>query len=378
MAKIYLIRHCESEGNACRRAQAQSDALVTRKGYEQNEMLRRRFQHVPIDALYSSDAFRSVMTVAPIAQERGLPVNIRILLREITTGIWEDCAWGNIAQDYPEAHKVWTETPWITKVPGATTFQQAADRMVFSLHRIANEIGDGTALVVSHSCSIKATLCTLMGSPMTEVLTYGHGDNTSVSLLDVDKNGQIRVEFMNDASHLPPRLQRAWGGVAGSDINMTLTPCTLDSEADLLAELAEADHRARCKETGAFHREAFLSRAKEQLAEAPGSIAISRLKGKPTGFVRLGRDADLPDNCGVLERYYVIPELQGKGYGEQLFGYAAHEMRYAGKTRLVLRKDCTPEEQRSLERFSFHEMNGHPEYAELDLYAPPLGYPVLA
>ena len=86
MAKIYLIRHCESEGNACRRTQAHVDALVTTKGYEQNEMLRRRFKGIHIDAIYSSDSFRSIMTVAPIAKERDLPVKVRILLREVTTG----------------------------------------------------------------------------------------------------------------------------------------------------------------------------------------------------------------------------------------------------------------------------------------------------
>ena len=105
MAHIYLIRHCESEGNACRRAQAQTDALVTRRGYEQNEVLRRRFAGVPIDALYSSDAFRSIMTLTPIARERHLPINVRISLREVTTGVWEDCAWGNIAKDYPAEQK---------------------------------------------------------------------------------------------------------------------------------------------------------------------------------------------------------------------------------------------------------------------------------
>lgn len=62
-----------------RRTQAHVDSLVTTKGYEQNEMLRRRFKDIPIDAIYSSDSFRSIMTVDPIAKERNLPINIRIL-----------------------------------------------------------------------------------------------------------------------------------------------------------------------------------------------------------------------------------------------------------------------------------------------------------
>ena len=53
-------------------------------------------------------------------------------------------------------------------------------------------------------------------------------------------------------------------------------------------------------------------------------------------------------------------------------------MRYAGKRVMAVRRDCSPEERRSLERFTFHEMNGHPEYAELALFSPPCPYPILA
>ena len=375
MAKIYLIRHCEAEGNACRRAQAQTDTLVTRKGYEQSEMLRRRFKGVDIDALYSSDAFRSIITVTPIAEERGLPIKVRLSLREITTGIWEDRAWGNIAKEYPAEHKVWTETPWITTVPGATTFQQAADRVVFCLRRIAAEVGDGTALVVSHSCSIKASLCVMQGKAMTQVGEVGHGENTSVSLLEIAQNGSIHVVYINDASHLPTRLCRAWNGVAGNDINMVIEPCNLELQENILSTLAEADHRERGVK---FDCQAYLFAVHEQLQREPRSIAISYLKGNPVGFVRLGQDSELPADCGVLEQYYVTPELRGKWYGEQLLGYAVHEMRYTGKTRLALRKKCSDEERRLLERFTFHEMNGHPEYEELNLYSPPCPYPILA
>ena len=101
-------------------------------------MLRRRFKGVPIDALYSSDSYRSIATIEPIAKERGLPILTRLLLREITTGIWEDMAWGNIAKEYPEANQAWTETPWALKTPGASSFQQVSDRLIFES---MNEVG---------------------------------------------------------------------------------------------------------------------------------------------------------------------------------------------------------------------------------------------
>lgn len=378
MAKIYLIRHCESEGNACRRTQAHVDALVTAKGYEQCEMLRRRFRDIHIDAIYSSDSYRSIMTVQPLADERGLPVQVRILLREVTTGIWEDSAWGNIEIEYPEDHANWSNSPWNMTAPGASSFQQVSDRLIFGMRRIAREVGDGTALVVSHSCSIKAALCTILGKPMTEVKELGHGDNTSVSLLNIDEDGKITVEFMNDDSHLPAHLRRAWAGMAGSNINMAVYPCRLPEQKGDLLKLAEMAFHEEHGADAVFDAEDYLEKAETLLEKKPGYIAFSYLKGELTGFVRLGFDDDLPHNCGYLEKMYLIPTLQGKGYIDQLFGYGAHEMRYEGKDYLAMRKNCTAEERKVIDRFVFRNMNGFPEYVQLGLFTPLNPYRILA
>ena len=44
--QIYLVRHCESEGNAVCRTQSEVDSLVTRKGVRQCEALRERLHGV--------------------------------------------------------------------------------------------------------------------------------------------------------------------------------------------------------------------------------------------------------------------------------------------------------------------------------------------
>lgn len=376
LAKIYLVRHCESEGNACRRTQAQVDSLVTHKGYQQNEMLRRRFKGVHLDALYSSDSYRSVMTLAPISKERGIPIRLRIHLREVTTGVWEDMAWGNIAQEYPEENEIWNNTPWAAKTPGASSFQQVADRMIFCLRRIAKEIGeDGVAMVVSHSCTIRASLCAILGKPMTEVKSLGHGDNTSVSLLEVDKEGEITIVYMNDASHLPRSLQRSWGGVAGADVNMAVYACQLPEQKDDLLRLAAADAEQRGER---FEEKCYYEEAKELLAKNPDYLALCSLKGRICGYVQMGYDENLPYDCALVERMYVEPELQGKGYCEQLFGYAAFVSRYAGMKEIALPKACSDEERRVIERFVFENMKGFPEYVTLKLFCPPYAECTLA
>ena len=377
MANIYLIRHCESEGNACRRTQAQTDALVTAKGVQQNEMLRRRFQDIPISGLYSSDSFRSIMTAQPIARERGLPIHVHIHLREVTTGIWEDMAWGNIARDYPEDHKNWTDHPWDNTTPGASSFQQVADCLLFCLRRIARQVGDGNALCVSHSCTIKAGLCAMMGRPLSDIPIVGHGDNTSVSLIRVDQEGRFDVVYTNDSSHLPPELRRSWSGVAGEDVNMVVDQADLERDGGLLLDMAQAAFW-QANPGAPFDREGWMNRARQLTREHPNYLALCFLKGEAKGFVLMDTRPDLPRDCGYIETMYVTPELQGRGFSEQLFGYAAHEFRYGGMRTAAVSLPVLPEDRRLTQRFLFAPMAGRENYLSLELFSPPCPYPVLA
>ena len=64
MTRIYLIRHAEAEGNLYRRVQGQYNSLVTERGLEQIKALEERFRDVPIDAVYSSDLYRTKKTAS--------------------------------------------------------------------------------------------------------------------------------------------------------------------------------------------------------------------------------------------------------------------------------------------------------------------------
>lgn len=378
MTSIYLIRHCESEGNACRRTQAHIESLVTAKGYQQNEMLRRRFENIPINAIYSSDSFRSIMTVDPIAKEHGLPIRVRLLLREITTGVWEDMAWGDISREYPREHLAWEKTPWELITPGGSTFQQVADQLIEGIRRIARDVGDGTALAVSHSCSIKSALCLILGKPMTSIADFGHGDNTSVNLLKVDTDGTISVEFMNDCSHLPPHLRRAWSGIANSDINMGFDLISLPEDAGQLLNFAESDFREREGNGAAFDRIGYIDEMKRLLKRNPSYLAFAVLGGRRCGFVQLSSANGLPASHGLLAKHYLVPEYRGKGYSVQFFGYASKTFRYEYRTAIAITRPTNEDERSVVERFLFAPMAGHPEYLSLDLFVQPCPYPILA
>lgn len=59
MTRIYLVRHAEAEGNLYRIAHGHYNGLITARGYKQIAVLQQRLAHIPIDAVYSSDLFRT-------------------------------------------------------------------------------------------------------------------------------------------------------------------------------------------------------------------------------------------------------------------------------------------------------------------------------
>lgn len=375
MAKVYLVRHCEAEGNVTRRMQASAEALVTTRGCAQCECLRRRFQGVHIDAVYSSDAFRAIQTVLPLAEERGLRLRVSLALREIAAGVWEDTGWGNIMAEYPEAYRRWRQTPWDLATPGCNSFQEVGERLLCGLRTIAREIGpDGVAVAASHSCAIKAAQCLMLHKPMTELKEMGHGENTSVSLLHIDADGAIRVEYRNDVSHLPPELRQEHIGVPPEDINMAVYPARLPEQADILLELAAQEAARR---GGIFDGAQWLDEAEASLRQHPGFLAVGWLHGVPCGFVRMELRGDLPAGCAVIRQIYVVPELQERGFCEQLYGYAVHRLRY---TRTVdtalLPAHGSPDVERIAARFGYTATEGG-AYRSLYLFTPPCPYPLL-
>ena len=85
---VYIIRHAEAEGNVYRRCHGQYNALLTTRAYKQLPYLAKRFENVPLAAVYSSDLFRARVTAQAVAEPHHLSVETRPVLREIDMG---DC-----------------------------------------------------------------------------------------------------------------------------------------------------------------------------------------------------------------------------------------------------------------------------------------------
>ena len=69
MTTIYLVRHAEAEGNLYRRIHGRYNALITENGFRQIAALEKRFADIPVDAVWSSDLYRTMTTARARVKE---------------------------------------------------------------------------------------------------------------------------------------------------------------------------------------------------------------------------------------------------------------------------------------------------------------------
>lgn len=77
-------------------------AWSPRWGIGRLRALEKRFQDIHLDAVYSSDLFRTQTTAKALYLPKGLPLQLEPGLREISMGDWEDDTWGGAARKHPE------------------------------------------------------------------------------------------------------------------------------------------------------------------------------------------------------------------------------------------------------------------------------------
>lgn len=205
MTKLYLIRHAEAEGNLYRIAHGHYNGLITNyRGYQQIDALRERFRDVDIDAVYSSDLYRTQTTARAIWLPKALPLHLEPAFREICMGEWENHTWHELNVNYPEEMYHFNRRADLWRVPGAETAQQVVARFIPALERVARKHEGGVVAVFSHGMALRTVLGVLQGQTLAEVGQTPHGDNTAVSLLEWD-GAAFRVVYRDDNSHLTAR-----------------------------------------------------------------------------------------------------------------------------------------------------------------------------
>ena len=355
MTTIYLIRHAQAEGNLYRRCHSWHNGLITVKGRTQIEALERRFDGVHIDAVYSSDLYRTMTTARAIYRPRNLPLRVDRELREIGAGAWEDVPWGQLLHDHRDSLTAFLTCDPGWQVEGSETHPQVRERMRAAIGRIAAAHPDQTVAVISHGCAIRCALSVFLGLEPEQISQIPLGNNTNVSKLEVE-NGQFQVAYYNDESHLTdhsvPKASTLYG-IAGMERNaLRFEPLPLPRERESYLAARRDGWMASHGTMDGFDGESFLRVAEQNSAHAPESVVVALLGDTPVGILQMDWVQEAELRVGRVPFFYMKPEFRSKGLGVQLLGHAV--CTYRAKGRQFLRLRCAPENDRARKFYHSH------------------------
>lgn len=381
MTTLYIIRHAEAEGNLYRRIHGWYDSLITENGYRQIAALERRFREIPVDAVYSSDLFRTQTTAGAVWRPKGLRLNLHPGLREVSMGGWEDRPWGEVEQTDRARLAAFSSSDPAWQVEGGETFAMVGRRMVETVREIAAAHPGETVALFSHGTAIRTMLAEFLHLSQGEMGRLGHCDNTGVACLQVEKDA-VNVLSFNDNSHLSDEIstlarQNWWKakGSAPADTNLWYQPLDLKQEGDYYLSCREQAWRDVHGTLEGCDAQKHLRRARE--CAARGEWTFRAMLGRESvGVLELDPRHARETGAGWISLLYLVPEHRGKGLGVQLIGQAVSVFRAQGreKLRLVCAQDNLAA-QRLYERHGFRKIGQEDgAFAPLNLLEKDIGY----
>ena len=372
MTTIYLIRHAEAEGNLYRRVHGWYDSLITENGYRQIAALEERFRDVHIDAVYSSDLFRTRTTARAIYRSKNLPLRAHPGLRELNLGEWEDQTFGAVRHSDPRQMDLFNRTDPAWEVEKAENFFQLGDRLYETVGRLAKRHPDQSVAMFSHGMAIRQFLGRVKNIPPEEWHAMPHGDNTAVTCLTFDGE-KFTIQFEMDNSHLPEDIstlaRQSWwrkDKKAAADVNLWVhMPIhSWPQDRELYLEL----RREACP---GVEDSILLAEAEELRSKSHGlwNINIFMAGDRPMGVALYDIDRDQEEKAGYIKFLSILPEDRGRGLGVQLIGQAVSMYRNSGWDRLRLH--CPVDNQRArrfFEKYGFKKIGEGPEGDLLEKY----------
>lgn len=206
MTRLYLIRHCEAQGNLMRVFQGLSDFDISETGARQLEFLGKRFADIHIDRLYSSPLKRAMKTAQAVADAKGMTVEPYSGIREINVGSLEGQNIEQVFKNDPKLYDVWKNHPQDFVPENGEPMKNTYERIWDAIQSLARENKGKTIAAATHGGVTRCLLCRLLYGSIEYLYKSPWCDNTAVSLIEFDDNFNPTLVFYNDVSHLPQEL----------------------------------------------------------------------------------------------------------------------------------------------------------------------------
>ena len=200
---VYIVRHCEAEGNRTGSFQGHIDSDITDTGNHQLKFLAERFRDIHIDKVFSSPLQRAKRTADAIAEIKGLITKTDNALIEIDGGEIENMTYADIYAKWPFVEISWVNSPQDFCAPGGESMREVYERIWCGVKKIIAKSKGKSIVIASHGAAIRCLLCRLTFGDIEKLNSVNWSDNTAVSKFVFDEKLNCSIEYLNDASHLP-------------------------------------------------------------------------------------------------------------------------------------------------------------------------------
>ena len=213
--RLVLVRHGETESNRERLALGREDVPLNERGRRQAAALAASLAGVPLAAVYASPLRRALETARPLADARGLEVQVEDGLIEMAVGDLEGLSPQELRDRYGDFLRDWfSSQAGELRMPGGESLQDVQDRAWAVVERLRARHPEDTVVVVTHNFTIHAILCRVLGLPLASFRRLRH-DLGARAVIDV-RDDRAVVISLNDTCHLEAEglvdARSYWGG----------------------------------------------------------------------------------------------------------------------------------------------------------------------
>ena len=180
MAKLYLVRHGETDYNNALRFQGQTDIPLNQTGIRQAEKVAGFFKDIPLQAIYTSSLKRARTTAEIIGKRKGIEPQVTDALREMSFGIWENMNSNDIQKKYAKEWKDFFASPAGTKIPQGESMSDVQKRAYPVVQQILDQHPEGDVAFIAHGGIIRVLICTMLGLDLNRAW-HLHVGNASVT-----------------------------------------------------------------------------------------------------------------------------------------------------------------------------------------------------
>ena len=200
MSSLLLVRHGETELESAWRYWGHTDVKLSALGIRQAQRLRDLLVAERIDAIYSSDLKRALVTAKIVDSKHNTGIITCAELREISFGELEGLTFDEISQRYPEIARSWIEGKLELRYPGGESLGEFIQRLSNFAGRLRTLAPEQAILIVAHGGSLRLLICHLLGIGPQHWHQF-QLDFASLSIVETHAQGAV-LRLLNNTSHL--------------------------------------------------------------------------------------------------------------------------------------------------------------------------------